>query len=156
MKYCTSCGTPNDANTNFCSKCGQSLNQDVNQVNYVPAAQVNGQVYYGKPKNGKATASMVLGIIAVVWSILMLPTIGSMEKLVLDTISEAGGDVTVESAKAAIIIVCCGVNTICGIIGLILGLVAKKNGKAITGIILSSVALVIAIITIIAAVTVNV
>lgn len=147
MKYCTSCGTPNDANTNFCSKCGQSLNQNVNG-NVIPAAQVNGQVYYGKPRNGKATASMVLGIIAAVWAFLSLFALGDIEQSLIDAFAENN----IENVTAGKIGFFIGYNILslpCGIIGLILGLVAKKNGKAIAGIIMSAAALVIAIISLI-------
>ena len=148
MKYCTSCGTPNDANTNFCSKCGQSLNQEVNQTNFVPAAQVNGQAYYGKPRNGKATASMVLGIIAVVWALIELCSFGEIEQGVIDAFAK--NDINnVTAGKIGFFI---GYNIIslpCSIIGLILGLVAKKNGKAIAGIITSAAALIIVIISLV-------
>ena len=141
MKYCTNCGTPNDVNTNFCSRCGQSLNQ----TNYIPSAQVNGQVYYSNSKNGKSTASMILGIIAAVWSLLMLPLLFGMDEILVEAMSD--GDVTTDSIRAAAIIIFCTVNFVCGLLGLIFGLIAKKNGKAITGIITSSLSILMAIIT---------
>ena len=144
MKYCTSCGTPNEGNTNFCSNCGQSLVQNAN-VAPVNMAQVNGQVYYGNSKNGKSTASMVLGIIALVYSIIILPILPQMDEVLVEAMSD--GDVTADSIRAAAIIMFCTVNFICGILGLIFGLVAKKNGKAIAGIITSSLSIIMAVIT---------
>ena len=149
MKYCTNCGTPNDENTNFCSKCGQSLNKNINQVNYVPAAQVNGQVYYGKKKsrNGLSIASMVLGIIGAFYGFVVLVSQSEAEKslreyLVDNNIRYSDYD----SAKIAFGIGYALIPLVLGIIGLILGLVAKKNGKAIAGIITCSFSIIAAII----------
>ena len=144
MKYCTSCGTPNEGNTNFCSNCGQSLAQNNNM------SQVNGQVYYGAPKakNGKATASMILGIIAVIWACMTLFSFGQIEEALVEAMAESNSD-NVVAGKIGFFI---GYNLIslpCGIIGLILGLVSKKNGKAIAGIITSLIALAIAIVSLI-------
>ena len=137
----------------YCTKCGQSLGQNVNPTNFVPAAQVNGQVYYGKPKNGKATASMILGIIAVVWALFELLSLGEIENSLIEAIAENN----IDDATTAKIAFLFGYNILslpCGIIGLILGLVAKKNGKAIAGIITSIIALVVVVIS--AIVTMNV
>ena len=143
MKYCTNCGAQNDANTNFCSSCGQSLTQNVQM------AQVNGVVGTAKPKNGKAIASMILGIIAAVWALLSLASIGNIEEALVDAFAE--NTLTDEFAgKFGFFI---GYNILslpCGIIGLILGLVAKpKNGKAIAGIITSLAVLIVAVISLV-------
>ena len=143
MKYCTNCGAQNDANTNFCSSCGQSLNQNVGM------AQVNGIVGTSKPKNGKAIASMVLGIIAAIWALMSLASIGNIEEALVEAFAE--NNLTDEFAGNFGFFI--GSNLLslpCGIIGLILGLVAKpKNGKAITGIITSIAALLVTAISLV-------
>ena len=132
MKYCSNCGTKNDGDLNYCSNCGQSLKGEAK--NSAPAKQ----------KNGKAVASMVLGIIAVSWAFISLFSFGNIEEGVLEAIDNS--DLAEAAAKFAFAL---GFNILslpCGIIGLVLGCRAKKNGKAVAGIITSSIAILIAVI----------
>ena len=125
MKYCENCGAELNENADVCVSCGKALKK-------------------AKKGNGKAVASMVLGIIAVCWAVLSLCSLGNIEPRLVElledtTLSEAG-------AKISFGI---GYNLLsrpCGIIGLILGVRAKKNGKAIAGIVTSSIALLVAFI----------
>lgn len=48
MKYCSNCGNELKENADVCIKCGKLLKQ----------------------KNGKGIASLVLGIIAILWALL--------------------------------------------------------------------------------------
>ena len=63
--YCKKCGNKLKENDNFCIKCGNSVKETIN--NKVDS----------KKNNGKAVASLVLGIIALTFSfslsILMFP-----------------------------------------------------------------------------------
>ena len=132
MKYCSNCGTKNEGDLNFCSNCGQNLKEEVATKTVATK------------KNGKAVAAMVLGIIAVSWAFISLFSLGNIEDGVLEAMENT--ELTEAAAKVAFMI---GFNILslpCGIIGLILGCRAKKNGKAIAGIITSSIALLIAFI----------
>ena len=140
MNYCTNCGTANEGNKNFCSNCGQSLTANTNM------SQVSGQVVVGKQKNGKATASLVLGIIAVVWAAMSMLSFGQIEEALVEAMAESTTD-NVFAAKMGFFIGYNIVSLPCGIIGLILGLRAKKNGKALAGIVTSLAALAIATIS---------
>ena len=129
MKFCSNCGQENEKGLNFCANCGANL---------------TGVVKSKKKGNGKAVASMVLGIIAVVWAFMSLLSFGNIEPNLLNLLDET--ELTEVAAKISFAI---GFNILslpCGIIGLILGCRAKKNGKAVAGIITSSIALLIAII----------
>lgn len=55
MKYCPKCGAKND-DVKFCSKCGTSLTDEKKAVE-------------GKKKEGMATASLILGIISLVFAV---------------------------------------------------------------------------------------
>ncbi len=75
MVYCTRCGASNPDGAAFCSRCGASLTQvstppatppPVSAATAPPFAQAQ-PVQAGLPQqNGKATASLVLGIIGLV------------------------------------------------------------------------------------------
>ncbi len=141
MKYCTNCGAQNEENTNFCSKCGSNMNAN----NFVPAAQVSGQTYYVKQKNGKSIASLVLGIIAVAYGSLMLLGLGEFENQIIEEAYKENLDPT--ELKNATAVVASIIPFVCGLLGLIFGIASKKkNGKAIAGIITSSIALIAAVI----------
>lgn len=58
MKYCSRCGTENDVNAGFCKSCGNSLNTELNVQNNV------------QKKEGLGVASLVIGIISLVFSFI--------------------------------------------------------------------------------------
>lgn len=125
MKYCENCGKELTEGADVCLGCGKTIKK-------------------AKKGNGKAVASMVLGIIAVCWAVLSLFSIGNIEPKLSELLLET--ELSEAAAKFSFGI---GYNLLslpCGIIGLILGLRAKKNGKAIAGIITSSIALLVAFI----------
>ena len=141
MKYCTNCGAQNEENTNFCSKCGSNMNAN----NFVPAAQVSGQTYYVKEKNGKSIASLVLGIISVAVGFIMLLGMSGAEEIIIEEAIESNVDPT--ELKNATSVTVSIIPFVCGLLGLIFGIASKKkNGKAIAGIITSSLGLIAAII----------
>ena len=140
MNFCTKCGTKNEENLNFCSNCGNSLNPTVGAPSYEGTPMVANQ------KNGKATASLVLGIIAAVWGLLALCSLGGIEEALIEALAEYP-EVSEVTGKIAFGFGYNLLSLICGIIGLILGLVAKKNGKAIAGIITSSVGLITVVVS---------
>lgn len=131
--FCTKCGTKNEEGTNFCSSCGESLNSA-----FKPEPV--------KEKNGKSIASMVLGIVAVVWAFIVLLGLGSLREGLIQSIMEDNVN-NVVAYKFGYFFGYNFISLPCSIIGLILGLVSKKNGKAIAGIIMTSIALFIALIS---------
>ena len=131
--FCPNCGAKNEEGTNFCSSCGGNMNQTVKPTTV-------------KEKNGKSIASMVLGIIAVVWTLFVLLGLSSLSTSLIESINESNPE-NIFMFKFGFFI---GYNFLsfpCGIIGLILGLVAKKNGKAIAGIVMSSIAVFVSLIS---------
>ena len=130
MKFCPNCGEKVEAGLKFCGSCGSELTASKKEVS--------------KKGNGKAIASMVLGIIAVSCAFISLFSIGNIEDSLIPLLES-----TTLSEGAAKFAFGIGFNLLslpCGIIGLCLGAAAKKNGKAIAGIITSSVALLVSII----------
>ena len=61
--YCSKCGAPNDGGSQFCNKCGATLNQTT-----TPAAspQTNTNVAGTKKQSGLATAALTLGLIGII------------------------------------------------------------------------------------------
>ncbi len=117
MKYCQNCGKP--INGNFCQNCG-------NQAN-------------GSPKSGKAVASLVLGIIAVIWALM---EIASFEDV---------GKIIEERSFAYLFGAFIGLNILslpCGLTGLLLGLKSTKDGKGKAGLIMSIIALAVSLVSI--------
>lgn len=73
--FCKKCGSKINGNEKFCIGCGNPINQPVNNnENYMYNNQMNN---VNKPKQGKSIASLVLGIISIIFSfslaIIMLP-----------------------------------------------------------------------------------
>lgn len=131
MNFCPNCGQKMEGK--FCGNCGCSSEATTSANNPLV-----------RSKNGKGIASMVLGIIAIVWAVIELPSFST------DAISEALLESEIDSVPGYIGFMI-GFNILslpCGIIGLIMGLRAKKDGKAISGIIMSALALVIVVISI--------
>lgn len=62
MIYCSRCGNKNEQNTKYCSKCGNRL--EINEI------QENINVPIQK-KEGLATASLIIGIISLVFSFVL-------------------------------------------------------------------------------------
>ena len=147
MNYCTNCGTKNEGNLNYCTNCGTALNANVvNNVQAVPMYQ-GAPVYNQKQKNGKSIASMVLGIIGAFYGFIVLVSTSEAEKSLREYILENNIRYDdYDTAKVAFGIGYALIPLVLGIIGLILGLVAKKNGKAIAGIITCSFSIIAAII----------
>ena len=134
MKYCPNCGTENNETAEFCSNCGNAFTQNTTTV--------------VKEKQGKSIASLVLGIIAILWSLIALAGLGNLNTSVIQSINESNPE-NIGIFKAGFFVGYNFISLPCGIIGLILGLISKKNVKAIIGIVLSSVALLIACISLV-------
>ena len=131
MNFCPNCGEK--ITGKFCANCGNGINSAATVATQAGSTE----------KKGLSIASMVLGIIAVVWGFIAL--VG------MDRIEEALIEANIEDA-AGYIGFLIGYNLlalICGIIGLCLGLKAPKNGKTKAGVITSIIALVSVAITVV-------
>ena len=134
MKYCPNCGKENVETAEFCKECGTAFTK-------VATPKVS-------EKQGKSIASMILGIIAVLWSLLVLVGLSNLDASLANSIRESNPE-NIGMFKIGFFIGYNFISLPCGIIGLILGLISKKNVKAIIGIVLSSVALLIACISLV-------
>ena len=132
MKYCPNCGKENAETAEFCKECGNAFTK-------VATPKVI-------EKQGKSIASMILGIIAVLWSLLVLVGLSNLDASLASSIRESNPE-NIGMFKIGFFIGYNFISLPCGIIGLILGLLSKKNGKAIAGIVLTSIALLIAVIS---------
>lgn len=155
--FCKKCGKKLTEDVVFCPDCGTPTGEGATpptpQAQPVPPMQpmppqgmpaYPGYGYYQKPKlpgNGLAVAGMVLGIIAIAYAfitILALTTDDFKRDVILYR-SEIGyyafGVILVQSVLALV-----------GLPLSITGRVKTKNGKALAGIILNSVTIIISII----------
>lgn len=127
MKYCAYCGKELKEGADICLHCGK-LMTNLNS---------------GKPKipgKGQATASLVLGIVAIVWSLFMLIGLPQgIETLTVEMYYNSGSayvigyfiGFTLFSLTPGIIGLCQGIN----------GNKKYKSNKAIAGIILNGLSL---------------
>lgn len=167
-KFCSNCGKELESTDNACSNCGTLVNHSIqpnyqNNMNYnnqmmMPQPMINPQnMYYQnmafpnnmnyenyniqypmKKNNGAAIASMVLGIIAMLWAFLSLIALGevSEETFWIYSTSEFIGYII-------------GFNLLSlptSIVGFVLALTSRKkikNGFNTSGLILCSICLVI-------------
>ena len=159
MKFCPNCGQQIEEGTSFCRNCGCNLSAapaqtPINQVNYVQQPNYAAQKPAQRGK-GLAVASLVLGIISLFYSLISLGALSGIEDSLIEAYETSG----LESAMVAKISFGIGfvlVVTITGILSLIFGINRKKYGLGKAGIILSSIALVIAVISFIYILTIEI
>ncbi len=132
-KFCSNCGNEIKENADFCLKCGKFVGNTLKEKQITKP-----QVIIKKEKgNGKSIASMVLGIIAIVFVLLELLSLetAKYEIILYSYISSVAGYIigyTILSLPESII-------------GLILGISGrneKQNSFNISGIILNSIVIV--------------
>ena len=77
--YCTVCGEKNEDNALFCVRCNKSFTEKLDPLPIIPstyyqqAYQPMGGMYYDDRQKGKATVSLVLGLVAIIgWIIPLL------------------------------------------------------------------------------------
>lgn len=145
MKFCPSCGEKLTENSKFCKACGASI-EGVQEV----AEQVT--VQSEKKYNGLSIAGLVLGCIAIFWTLLMVIRLGDAPtayRLELYSARLSGNE------GAYFFGFCLGytlLSFIPGILALIFGLRGnskKKNGLAMAGAIMGIIATVASIFVII-------
>ena len=159
MKFCPNCGQQIEEGTSFCRNCGYNLSATpaqtpINQVNYVQQPNYAAQNPAQRGK-GLAVASLVLGIISLFYSLISLVALSGIEDSLIEAYETSG----LESAMVAKISFGIGfvlVVIITGILSLIFGINRKKYGLGKAGIILSSIALVIAVISFIYILTIEI
>ena len=135
--FCNQCGTKVPANSSFCQNCGSPCS---NGKVVQPNMQQSGYVSYKKPGNGLSIAGMVLGIIAISYAFLTIIALSSNE-FKTDMIIYSNNHVAYGFGMILI-------QSVLSLVGLplsISGMIKCKSGKNITGIILTSLTLVISI-----------
>lgn len=126
-KYCSNCGTKLNENADICLNCGKLINQEIKNRK--------------TPGKGLSISGMVLGIIAIIWTLL--------ELLAIETLEE---EIVLYEYTSEIISFAIGYTLfalIPSIVGLSLsgvGYKKQKNGFNVSGILLNAIALVINII----------
>lgn len=70
MGYCQKCGTKNDENAEYCSRCGANL-QTGTYVSQKRARKKAEQDCFGLP-NGGAIAGIIIGLLILLWGSTML------------------------------------------------------------------------------------
>jgi hypothetical protein len=145
MKFCPSCGEKITTNSKFCKACGANL-----EGTQAVAEQVS--VQSEKKYNGLSIAGLVLGCIAVFWTLLMIIRLGDAPAAYK---SEAFVARLRGNEGAYFFGFCIGytlLSFVSGILALIFGLRGngkKKNGLAMAGAIMGIIAVVASIFAII-------
>lgn len=149
MKFCTNCGEKLEENAVACAKCGTAVKEKEKSV---PATQTPEK----KPGGGLATASMVLGIIGIIFGvislIIALAFAAYMSEQTGYRLYRAFVRDTYQAEKMVASIMIVFLPGILSIIGLPLGIGGHgkgKNGASITGIVLSLITIVICIVDVV-------
>lgn len=132
-KYCMNCGHPVEENADVCLNCGVLIHKE----------NVSNNSKIKVPGQGMGIASMILGIIAAMWTLITLLAVGN-----LDLTSSLGYDHTmVEAVAYAIGFTLFSLTP--SILGLVFGTISSKQRKSVfnlSGIILNSISLFITLI----------
>ncbi len=138
MKYCSNCGAEVNENAAVCVKCGFALKS--NEVSST-----------GNVQQQSSNASMILGILAVVFGAIAFLLVIAVQSYLTTTYDGRIQRLATnfESTRLGLMILFVTVPGILAVIGFILGLTNKVKGGAKTaGIVLNAIALVLCIIMI--------
>ena len=138
MKYCSNCGAEVNENAAVCVKCGFAL-----KTNEVSSA--------GNVQQQSSNASMILGILAVVFGAIAFLLVIAVQSYLTTTYDGRIQRLATnfESTRLGLMILFLPVPGILAVIGFILGLTNKVKGGAKTaGIVLNAIALVLCILMI--------
>ena len=138
MKYCSNCGAEVNENAAVCVKCGFALKK--NEVSST-----------GNVQQQSSNASMILGILAVVFGAIAFLLVIAVQSYLTTTYDGRIQRLATnfESTRLGLMILFLPVPGILAVIGFILGLTNKVKGGAKTaGIVLNAIALVLCIIMI--------
>lgn len=168
-KFCSYCGTEIFESANNCPNCGAAVannmyNDNYNNYNYYnnqngynqngynqfnnnypnPYGNVNNSVVNNKvPGKGLSIAGMVLGIIATIWTIGELSSLGTIESE-LNTVNRIVYNISHDEYVVSFAIgytLFAFLPSILGLIFSIVGLKKQKSGFNISGIVLNAIAL---------------
>ena len=148
MKFCPSCGEKITTNSKFCKACGANLEG-------TQAAAEEVTVQSEKKYNGLSIAGLVLGCIAIFWTLLMIIRLGDAPTAYRAELIRQGFYYSSSNTGAYFFGFCIGytlLSFIPGILALIFGLRGngkKKNGLAMAGAIMGIVAVVASIFAIV-------
>lgn len=139
MKYCSNCGAEVNENAAVCIKCGCALKSNDSLANQ-------------PVKEQGSKASMVLGIVAIVFGAIALLIVLAVQSYLTSTydgrIQRLASNF--ESARIGLMILFIPVPGILSIIGFILGLTNKvKSGSKTAGIVLNAITLILCVLMIV-------
>ena len=137
-KFCSNCGKELKENADVCLNCGVLIENAENSYKKIKI-----------PGNGMSIAGMVLGIIAIVWTLLNLLSLNSLEPAIVDLLSSYRDLFNKSYVLFWFALGYTFFSLVSSLIGLplsIVGLVKNKSGKNITGTILNTCAFIISII----------
>lgn len=148
MKFCPSCGEKITTNSKFCKACGANL-EGTKEVAEQVSVQPNEKKY-----NGLSIAGLVLGCIAILWTLLMLIRLGDAPTTYRYELLKQGYYYSSNNG-AYFFGFCLGFTLLSftpGVLALIFGLRGngkKKNGLALAAAILGTIAVVASIFVVI-------
>ena len=141
--FCNNCGNQLTPNDGFCPKCGKP-NGGVPTQTVQPNQYQQPYPQYGvqkAPGSGASTAGMVLGIIAIVYSLITILAVMS-DDFKVEALKYSSN---IGAFAFGIILI----QTVLAVTGLplsISGMTKHKNGKNLTGVILNSITILVSII----------
>ncbi len=148
MKYCTNCGEELEQDAEFCTKCGTAVSKQdsVQQDSIQEVSEENSK------KSGLGTASMILGIIAIVVGVItfflaVAMVIYANSSVSWNLYSSFSSRYTSELLSGALAMD--AFPAILSIPGLIFGIISRtkvKNGSNMAGIVLNAITIGICII----------
>ena len=153
--FCSNCGTRLNEDSTYCFKCGKKVKAEKKEV--VVEENVQTQQYYESNRSGAATASLVLGIIDIVFVVFACFLTFSFSIYLIDNHSSyyyyLSDSEVIENITTIVLITI--LPFIMSITGLPLGIFSNtKNkdnkGSKIAGIILNSITLFLCIVQVIA------
>lgn len=146
MKFCPNCGQSVAVNNKYCANCGYNLESSSFST---PVNQTSNNVTH-KKNNTLETFSLIFGIMSLLGSLILLLLSGEHDlDLILDFL-EVFTEVfaiTGTGVRIVYIIFNAGFILFLGILSLSFGINNRKSGLGKIGIIFSSIAIVITIIT---------
>ena len=138
MKYCSNCGAEVNENAAVCVKCGFALKS--NEVSST-----------GNVQQQSSNASMILGILAVVFGAIAFLLVIAVQSYLTTTYDGRIQRLATnfESTRLGLMILFLPVPGILAVIGFILGLTNKvKSGSKTAGIVLNAITLVLCVLMI--------
>ena len=165
--FCSNCGTMLNEDSTYCFKCGKKVKSEekkvvVEEVVQQPIVQSQVQQYVASNRSGVATASLVLGIIDIVFVVFACFLTFSFSIYLIDNHSSyyyylSDSEVIENITTVVLITILPFIMSVTGLpLGIFSNTKSKDNkGSKIAGIILNSITLFLCIVQVIAVVLIT-